>query len=692
MKSRDIAIAGILLAIGAILRYLSNIVPGAIVANPIIALYCLAIILIAPKVKDALGIGIVAGIISAIISHSIFPPANLISEPIGALVCLGVYNLTRNRIPLSPGISTFIATLASGFSFLIISIVVIMSSIISAPGESFTFEVFVLTVSPIIILTAIANSVITQILSIPSSRILMRNSSGIPEESSFSGHTGTTAEKRERRDEFPAFRFENYSYRYPQGNVEALSEINLEIEKGEFILVNGTTGAGKTTFCLAAAGILNHEYEGTSGGRLEIFGREVLEYQDMGEIGSHIGFVFDDADAQLIFTTVEEEVLSGLENRGLDERSVRDKLEEIMDLTEISGLRYRAPHTLSGGQKQRVALAATLASGTECLILDEATAELDTEATEKIIKILSKLKSEGKTIIVVEQKPEEMSGIADRVVIIDNGRISGNYPADEYFRDYNIRKDESSAEVECAGKIFVNTAELTERNIDRTVVEFKDVTHNYGKETALDNVSLKIYKGELIAIIGENGSGKTTLSKHINGLLKPTSGEVVVAGINTAGSTVTELAKHAGLVFQNPDTMLFEDSVEKEILFGLKNTGADLAKDPDYINRILEEFGLSGRNDTFPRSMSRGERQRLAIACVTAMKPEIIILDEPTTGLDPEESLRIMNIIRRLAEDGHTVIMVSHDMKIVEKHAGRIIKMEGGKITRDISCSISGVN
>ena len=679
MRSKDIAIVGILLAIGAILRYFSNIIPGAIVANPIIALYCLAIILIAPKFRDALGIGIVAGIVSALISHSIFPPGNLISEPIGAVVCLGVYLATRKRLPFSPGISTLVATLASGFAFLLVSIFVIVAGVIPLAGQFGTIEAFVITLSPIVILTAVFNSVITQVLYFPSSRILMRGIRGGTESVPVRGEEPEFAKDSEKFPESPvAVEFDNYAYNYPTGKRPALSGINLKINRGECVLINGTTGAGKTTLCLAAAGILHHEYEGEEKGTVAIFGKDVSSYEDMGDIGKHVGVVFDDADAQLIFTTVEEEVLSGLENRGLEVAEVVKRLEEIMKLTNIGHLRYRSPHTLSGGQKQRVALASTLASGMDCLILDEATAELDTVATEQIISVLTKLKNEGKTIIVVEQKPKALSAIADRVIFIDKGELVSETSPSEFFGE---------KEAEIAGSPVSFGYSLGGKNGDEgseghePVVSIRDLVHDYGGFRALDGVSVDFYHGEFIAIIGENGSGKTTLSKHMNGLLKPTSGTVMISGIDSSDSGVIELSRHVGLVFQNPDTMLFEDTVEKEIEFGLKNISMEYSE--GYIDGILEEVGLSDQKGAFPRSMSRGERQRLAIACVIAMKPDVILLDEPTTGLDPIESARIMNILEGLSGAGHTIIMVSHDMDIVEDHAARVIQMADGKIVSD---------
>jgi len=684
VKSRDIAIVGILLAIGAILRYLSNVIPGAIVANPIIALYCLALILIRPSIRDAVGIGLVAGVVSALISHSIFPPANLISEPIGALVCVAVYGILHKRI-LGPGIATLLATLASGFSFLLISLFVIVFSVVATPGESFTIEAFVLAVSPIVVFTAIANSAVTQILYFPASRILMRGASGSAGKGkgiSKAGHAGADTEavaklpaetEKSATHSDEIIRFEGYTYQYPQGDQPSLTDVTTTIRRGECVLVSGATGAGKTTFCLAATGVLHHEYGGTASGTIELFGKDVSEYEDLGEIGQHIGMVFDDADAQLIFTTVEEEVLSGLENRGLSEDEVHARLEDVLTLTNTADLRHRPPHTLSGGQKQRLALAATLAGGTDCLILDEATAELDTRSTAMVIDILARLKEEGKTIIVVEQKFDELMDLADRIICLDNGRITGEMTPDE------VTAGETSSDTETTEPLpepLLGPDEPSE-----PLVGIEDLVHSYGKVQALKGVNLTIRTGELVAIIGENGSGKTTLCKHLNGLLRPTSGRVLVDGQDTATASITTLASTVGLVFQNPDTMLFADTVEKEILFGLRNIGRgeDLAS----VSAALEEVGLAGTLSRFPRSMSRGERQRLAIACITAMNPAIIILDEPTTGLDPKEAERIMQIIGHLNRQGHTILMISHDMGIVARHARRVITMDAGRVISD---------
>jgi len=548
-----------------------------------------------------------------------------------------------------------------------------------------------------VVFTAIANSAVTQILYFPASRILMRGASGsagkgkakssrpgaeepLGRESADGAGTGarkipdpseSLTESATRSDE--VIRFDNYTYQYPQGEQPSLIDVTTTIHRGECVLVSGPTGAGKTTFCLAATGVLHHEYGGKANGSIGIFGKYVGEYEDLGEIGQYIGMVFDDADAQLIFTTVEEEILSGLENRGFSEDEVHARLEEVLTLTNTAELRHRPPHTLSGGQKQRLALAATLAGGTDCLILDEATAELDTRSTKMVLGILARLKEEGKTILVVEQKFDELIDLADRIICLDNGHISGELTPDE------AAAQEASSDFGTPEPLPELSSGSPEPSEPLVVIE--DLVHSYGSVTALKGVNLTIGAGELVAIVGENGSGKTTLCKHLNGLLRPTSGRVLVDGQDTKDVSITQLATTVGLVFQNPDTMLFADTVEKEILFGLRNIGR--GEDMACVTTVLDEVGLAGTLSRFPRSMSRGERQRLAIACVTAMNPAIIILDEPTTGLDPREAERIMQIIGQLNKQGQTILMISHDMGIVARHAHRVITMDAGRIVSD---------
>lgn len=481
----------------------------------------------------------------------------------------------------------------------------------------------------------------------------------------------------------------DFSYTYGVAENPSLKNINLEVLKGELLLVTGHSAAGKTTLAFAMAGILHHEVGGKIEGEILFKNRNIRDFNGMKELSRHTGMVFDDAESQLIFTSVEEEILSGLENRSHSEKEIMRRLEEVLELCEISHLRKRAPHTLSGGQKQKVALAATLALDTEVLILDEATAELDSKAVKRIFSILKKLKESGKTIIIIDHNIEDFLGIGDRVVLLEKGRIKAiKSPAD--FEALSAISG-SSTSPEPAGQVPNITFGATFDNKElepslqksQPVISVKKLTQRYGEVLALDDIDLEIYPGELVAILGENGSGKTTLVKHFNGLLRPYSGNLTVKGLETSRTPVNELVKHTGLVFQNPDNMLFEDTVEAEIAFGLNNMGVTGSEAAEAITRSLELVNLSEKQKVFPRQLSRGERQRLAVACVIAMKPELIILDEPTTGLDAEESDRMMQLMRKLQQEGHTIVMVTHNLQLVKDHAERVIRMEAGKIIED---------
>jgi energy-coupling factor transport system ATP-binding protein len=468
----------------------------------------------------------------------------------------------------------------------------------------------------------------------------------------------------------------NFSYTYGTADIPTLKNINLDVKKGELLLVTGHSAAGKTTLALAMAGILHHELGGKIEGSLSFKNRDIKSFDGMKELSRHIGMVFDDAESQLIFTTVEEEILSGLENRGHPEKELQQRLNGVMELCEISHLKQRAPHTLSGGQKQKVALAATLGLDTEVLILDEATAELDTLAVRKVFSVLKRLKEAGKTIIIVDHNIDDFLEIGDRVVLLEKGEIKAiKSPAD--FAAFTEDSELSGREYPCPQKE------------GQPVISVKKLTQRYGEFTALDNLDLAIYPGELVAILGENGSGKTTLVKHFNGLLRPYAGDVAVKGLDTSRVPINELVKYTGLVFQNPDNMLFEDTVEAEIAFGLNNIGITGSQAEEAIAHSLELVNLKGKEKVFPRHLSRGERQRLAVACVIAMKPELIVLDEPTTGLDAEESDRMMQLMKRLQQEGHTIVMVTHNMQIVKNHAERVVRMESGKIVEDSANGIS---
>jgi energy-coupling factor transport system ATP-binding protein len=472
---------------------------------------------------------------------------------------------------------------------------------------------------------------------------------------------------------------ENVSYTYPHTVQKALHQISLSLPKGKCIMVTGPSGAGKTTLCLAAAGILYHEYGGKKEGRVNLEGKDIAGFAGLSELAKKIGIVFDDAEAQMIFTTVEEEILSALEHRGLDAREIEERYASIMTTAYLAELQNRSPHNLSGGQKQRVALAATLALGNDILILDEPTSELDEHATTRIVEILHALKTQGKTILLIEHKFRHFVKMVDILVVMENGKISAAGTPDEVLRNEQMRKivtaDFSDFRADPAHQMNI------QKKPQEPVISVRDLSFTYGEIPALGSINLTIGSGEFLAIVGENGSGKTTLVKHFNGLLLPTNGDVFVKGINTKTCSIADLARHVGLVFQNPDHMFFADTVGEEVAFGLHNMG--MTYDTDTINRTLNEVGLLHTKALYPRWLSRGERQRLAIACVIAMRPEILVLDEPTTGLDGNEARLVMDTLKNFQLKGHTVVIITHNHDIADYCADRVIRMEKGRIISD---------
>ena len=466
----------------------------------------------------------------------------------------------------------------------------------------------------------------------------------------------------------------NVSYTYPRTVQPALHRISLALEKGRCIMVTGPSGAGKTSLCLAASGVLHHDYGGKKEGSVIVDGKDVADYQGLSDLARNVGVVFDDPEAQMIFTTVEEEILSALEYRGLSADVIEERLARIMRTTYLEELKDRSPHHLSGGQKQRVALAATLALGNDILILDEPTSEQDEHATKRIADILKNLKASGKTILLIEHKFEHFRDIVDTLIVMEDGAITATGRPDEVLTNDHVR-----------GMVLPDFSAI-KKNIGPSagkepIISVNNLTHCYGDVRALDSISLTIRKGEFVAIVGENGSGKTTLVKHFNRLLSPASGDVIVNGKNTRDHTIASLAHDVGLVFQNPDHMFFADTVQEEVAYGVKNLGIT---DADaVIGATLADAGLANSASLYPRWLSRGERQRLGIACVVAMQPNVIVLDEPTTGLDGYEALLVISILKKLQEKGHTIIIITHNREIADNCADRIVTMENGHIISD---------
>jgi energy-coupling factor transport system ATP-binding protein len=490
--------------------------------------------------------------------------------------------------------------------------------------------------------------------------------------------------------------------------------VDLEVGEGEFVVVMGASGAGKSTLCVSLNGLIPNFLRGRMEGEVHIRGRSTREGK-VGEFAREVGLVFQDFEAQLFSTNVELEVAFGPENFQVEHEEMVRRVRDVLQRVRLDGFEGRQPATLSGGQKQRLAIASVLAMEPRILCLDEPTTDLDPVGKLGVFEIAEELRSrDDVTLIVVEHETEETLD-ADRIVVLQDGTVVRDRPAREVLSDVEFLEETGIMPLGVArffhelgsGERLSLTPEegieefrrrnwrvnperheellvvdeAREQGYGEAVIEVEGLAHRYPNGVAaLEGVDLEIRQGEFLAILGQNGSGKTTLVKHFNGLLKPTEGEVRVGGVETVKQGIRRLGERVGYVFQNPDHQIFSDTVFDEVAFGPKIREMEEDEIEERVSEALAAVGLEGRGDEDPFSLTKGERQRVAVASVLAVRPEVLILDEPTTGLDYAEQKRMMGLVRDLNEAGSTIIIVTHTMWVVAEYAHRAAVVRDGRV------------
>ncbi|SMB89801.1 energy-coupling factor transport system ATP-binding protein [Thermanaeromonas toyohensis ToBE] len=511
------------------------------------------------------------------------------------------------------------------------------------------------------------------------------------------------------------------SYSYPgRENQPVLKDINLKVRRGEFIVVTGRTGSGKSTLCYILNGLIPHFFGGVLQGTARVAGLEVAK-ATITDLASRVGIVFQNAESQLVGLTVEEDIQFGLENLCLPPAVILERSRWAMAVTGLAGLEGRSPWRLSGGQKQRTVIAAALAMYPEVLVLDNPTAELDPLGKAEVLAVIERLNKEmGLTVVLCEQDLERSASLADRIVVLDAGRIILDDQPEAIFdnaetlqrlglrlpqvTDLALRLRASGKwtgplpvsvtgflsnlppKVQCitstvnyGGEPLSKSAEKVSTNTAKIIVD--NVSHIYPDGTkALDGVSLRVFQGEILAILGHNGSGKTTLAKHFNGLLRPTTGRVLVDGIDTKNATVAQLANRVGYVFQNPDHQIFAKTVAEELAFGPRNLGWPEEQVQEAVEVVLKEFNLQKYREKDPFFLGLAERKLLAIASILIMKPQILVLDEPATGADYTINTRIIDYIQELNKKGMTIVVITHDVEAAAGYAHRLVVMKSGQV------------
>ena len=507
-----------------------------------------------------------------------------------------------------------------------------------------------------------------------------------------------------------------------EGNVigtrRAIDEVNLDIEPGQFIAILGHNGSGKSTLAKHMNAILV-----PTGGTMWVDGKDTHEEENIWDVRQTAGMVFQNPDNQIIGTVVEEDVGFGPENLGVPTEEIWQRVEESLSAVGMIEYRHHSPNKLSGGQKQRVAIAGVVAMRPKCIVLDEPTAMLDPNGRKEVLRTVEELrKRENVTVILITHYMEEVVG-ADRVIVMDKGHVVLQGTVKEVFSQvellkqyrldvpqvtllaYELRKkgypipkgiltiEELLESLNTCKTIDIRTQVLEKKECknaiqDREPLLKLDHIHyfyspgNAFEKHALKDISLDIYEGQFVGIIGHTGSGKSTLIQHLNGLIKATEGAIYYRGENIYGEkyNLRQLRNNIGLVFQYPEHQLFEVDVLTDVCFGPKNQGLTQEECKERAIEALQLVGLPEKYyEVSPFDLSGGQKRRVAIAGVLAMKPKVLVLDEPTAGLDPKGRDEILNQIAYLQKESNlTVVLVSHSMEDIAKYVDRIVVMNKG--------------
>ncbi|MEO8605181.1 MAG: energy-coupling factor transporter ATPase, partial [bacterium] len=482
----------------------------------------------------------------------------------------------------------------------------------------------------------------------------------------------------------PVVALRDVTFTYRGAAQPALRDVSLTLRRGEFVVVMGATGAGKTTLAKCLNRTVPQFQPGELRGSIEIDGAAIDE-RTVSDLAGTVGLVSQDFEAQLFSTNVRHEVAFGMEQLGVAPADMLRRLDESLRLVGLKGFTTRDPITLSGGEKQRLAIAAMLALQPAVLVLDEPTTDLDPLGKEEIFAVLGTLRARGATVLLIEHETSATVH-ADRVVLMAGGAIVADGPPATVLRDVQrltslgvrpLDLDRIAAAFDWAdrpGSVDDAAARLTLRPpaparaptmndspADAPLLAVEHLSFDYpGGRSALADVSLSIGRGEFVALIGQNGSGKTTLAKCLNGLLHPGRGSVRLRGAYLAGMPLQRVARDVGYVFQNPDQQIFAASVGDEVGFALVNFGVPEAERQARVAAALTAVGFEGGVDVDPFLLGKGERQRLAVAALLVLEPAVLILDEPTTGLDYREQRCMMALLAELHRRGLTLVVITH--------------------------------
>lgn len=507
--------------------------------------------------------------------------------------------------------------------------------------------------------------------------------------------------------------FENYTFRYAKQTEATLKNINLDIYQGETLLILGASGSGKSTLAKCLNGLIPHQFKGESQGKLLLFGKEQKE-QNIFSLSNKVGSVLQDTDAQFVSISVEEDIAFSLENQNVSVQEMKEKVQQAAERVDILALLKMQPFSLSGGQKQRVSLAGVLHNNIEMLLLDEPLAALDPAMSAKTIELLHSLKQEGKTVVIIEHRLEEVLHCpVDRIALMHEGELITVQKPDDLLASgllakYGIReplylnavqhflgslpqKNLASFEqfdflpyAEQIKKLQTQwqTEELSSPPSNReTILFIENLSFSYTEKDFMYIEKLKIEAGERIALLGENGCGKSTLAKLMTGLLKAQKGKILRKGNPL---TLKEISMLIGYVMQNPNQMLVCPSLYEEVALALRLRKMEESSIEQRVTQVLRLTGLYEMRHWPSSVLSYGQKKRLTVALVLALEPACLLLDEPTAGQDYAHYREIMEFVDHLNQNyGLSLVFITHDLHLALEYTDRAIVLEKGKILLD---------
>jgi energy-coupling factor transport system ATP-binding protein len=516
---------------------------------------------------------------------------------------------------------------------------------------------------------------------------------------------------------------DHLSYTYPGSADPALRDVSLDIGEGEFTLVSGPSGSGKSTLLRVLNGLVPHFTGGSISGSAVVSGYDPIS-EGPEVLSRVVGFVFQDPESQFVVDRVEDEVAFALENAAVPPTEMRLRVEEVLHLLDLTALRDRPLDTLSGGEKQRVAIATALAFRPRILALDEPTSQLDPQAAEDVLQALVRLNQDlGLTVVIAEHRLERILPYVDRMVHLSesgDGVVTGAprrvlqqmdltpplvtlakelgweplpltvKEGRQLASDFNVRASSCQTHTPSGATTVPTTAQGEPRPAcdPQLACDPRLALHNlrfaYNGKPVLRDIDLEIEPGELVALMGRNGSGKTTLLRCIVGLLMPERGEIEMGGTSIIGRATADICKNVGYLPQDPRDLLFADTVLDEFKMTLRNHG--LVDDPPLApSELLERLELGEVVHRYPRDLSAGQRQRAALGAVTVTRPGVLLLDEPTRGLDYPAKRKLVQLLREWQDQGTSILLVTHDVELVAQAADRVLLLSQGEIIADAS-------